>query len=341
LTLTGSPSQVPEPIYEKASGAGNFDIAPTGTFASIAADSLQLLSRFIVKTPAGVVTPLAPSDLEYPRHPRISPDGRRFVATIGSPNNGQIWIFDLTGATPPVKITFSDHNLFPIWTPHGDRILFARMLPTPSGAAATSVLSLPADGSVLEPQAVMEGVYNGRGGGAVSPDGNLLLQAVTNQATGSDLVIKPMTPPAPARPWLAERFHEGEPSFSPDGSWVAYVSDQIGSTEVWVRPFPGPGAPIRVSPSGGNEPQWARDGKALFYQVGGKLMSAAVTQTTPLRFAPPRVVVDGGFAAHRGTSRTYDVGPDGSVVLVEEARNLKPTILTVAVGWGEILRDRK
>ena len=131
------------------------------------------------------------------------------------------------------------------------------------------------------------------------------------------------------------------PEHSPDGSWVAYVSDQTGGDEVWVRPFPGPGGPSRVTFSGGNEPQWARDGEALFYQVGGKLMSAAVTQTTPLRFAQPRVVVDGGFAAHRGTSRTYDVGRDGSVVLVEEARNLSPTILNVAVGWGEILRDRQ
>jgi Tol biopolymer transport system component len=81
-------------------------------------------------------------------------------------------------------------------------------------------------------------------------------------------------------------FREGDARFSADGRWVAYVSDQTGEAEVWVRPFPGPGSPIRISPNGGHGPVWSPDGKELFYEEDGKLMAAAVGSRQPeLRFA--------------------------------------------------------
>jgi hypothetical protein len=75
-----------------------------------------------------------------------------------------------------------------------------------------------------------------------------------------------------------------------------YPLDQTGQSEVWIRPFPGPGSPIRVSPSGGHDPVWSRDGKELFYQNSGKLMSVEVNAQKPeLRMKPPRELFEGGF----------------------------------------------
>ena len=91
------------------------------------------------------------------------------------------------------------------------------------------------------------------------------------------------------------------------------MTDQTGSPEVVFRPFPGPGSPIRVSPGGGHDPVWSRDGKELFYQNAGKLMSAEVITWEPaLRLKPPRQLFEGGFIPFfTGQPRTYDVAPDG------------------------------
>jgi len=74
----------------------------------------------------------------------------------------------------------------------------------------------------------------------------------------------PMTGKRKPRPWLNTSFEEEGARFSPDGRVVAYVTDQSGRQEVWVRYADG-SAPIRVSSGGGHEPVWARDGRELFY----------------------------------------------------------------------------
>ena len=65
-------------------------------------------------------------------------------------------------------------------------------------------------------------------------------------------------------------------SLSPDGRWLAHTSDQSGQTEVWVRPYPGPGVPVRVSTNGGIEPVWSRTGHELYYLEGQRVMAVAV-----------------------------------------------------------------
>ena len=140
--------------------------------------------------------------------------------------------------------------------------------------------------------------------------------------------------------WIGTDFVEDEAAFSPNGKWVAYVTDQTGSSEVVVRPFPGPGSPIRVSPGGGHDPVWSRNGMELFYQNGGELMSAEIISWEPvLRFRPARPLFKGGFVPYAtGTPRTYDVAPDGRFVMIEPSEADKPASLVLVKNWFEELK---
>jgi eukaryotic-like serine/threonine-protein kinase len=241
-------------------------------------------------------------------------------------------VFDLTGAAQPLKLTFKNHNTFPTWTPpDGRRIIFVS---NPTGVQ--ELFSLPADGSVLEPQQLPIGNVGGRLP-ALSPEGNSLVFVAGRGAapTGDDLWLMPTDGSRKPAPWLQTQFAESEPSFSVDGAWLAYVSDQTGADEVWVRPFPGPGAPHRVSSGGGHDPIWSRDktDKELFYQNDGQLMAVDVIgKDAEIRFGPPKTLFAGGFVPwFFNVPRTYDVGPDGRFLMIESRANAASALSFVVV----------
>jgi hypothetical protein len=210
--------------------------------------------------------PIAEQLLQFPRYPRLSPDGRRLALTIGPLNAGNIWIYDLAGGAQSLKLTFHDHNLFPIWSSDGQRILFI------SRAGSDRLLSVPANGTAVEPEPLLT-TEEPHVPLDWSPDGQTVLLSRTSAQTRSDLMLLSMSDRI-THPWLVTPFAEGEARFSPDGRWVAYTSDQTGRSEIWVRPFPGPGAPVRVSADGGQDPVWSHGGKELFFRSSMKILSA-------------------------------------------------------------------
>src|SRR4029077_18250032 len=80
-----------------------------------------------------------------------------------------------------------------------------------------------------------------------------------------------------AKPFLITPSNESVPSFSPDGHWLAYISDESGRYEVYVQPYPGPGAKYQISNEGGTEPVWNPNGRELFYRSGEKMMAVDVS----------------------------------------------------------------
>ena len=123
---------------------------------------------------------------------------------------------------------------------------------------------------------------------------------------------------------------------SPDGRWLAYTSDGTAGGRSGVRPYPGPGAPARVSPDGGAEPRWSRDGGTLYYLHGRTMMGAGVETSNGFEFEAPVRLFDGDFRTYERPP-SYDVAADGSFVTT---RSESAPSISVLLNWPETLRSR-
>jgi serine/threonine-protein kinase len=332
LKATGAPLVLQEGVATKVQiGVANVATASDGTGVYESGRGAPAPRHLIWVDRRGTrVARIAAQPLELPRYLRLSPDGRRLALTIGPGNAGQIWVYDLAGSVQPFRLTFQDHNLFPIWSPDGKRIVFI------SRASSDQVLSIPADGSATEPERVMMTDQSPAVPRDWSPDGAFILFEEIRH-----LHLLHLTD-GKTRRWLQTPFSETDGRFSPDGQWLAYTSDQSGGAEVWVRPFPGPGAPVQVSSGGGYDAVWSRDGKEVFYRNGSKILSARVVPGTTFREDAPRVLFESESYVSPSTARAYDVAPDGRFVMSESEPNgnTTPASIVVILNWSKELKAR-
>jgi serine/threonine-protein kinase len=331
LALTGPAVPLVNGIITKGNYA-NLGLSSDGTLTYIPGSTINYVSHFIWRGRDGRLLGAAgPDKLEYPRYPRLSPDGRKLAATVGPAQEGHVWVFDIAGAAQPYKVTFNAHNTQPIWSPDGSRIGFVSTRDGPS----RNMFAVPADGSVVDPVHLVASDKD-KTSLTWSRDGWLVYNEL-GDATRTDLWKQPAGG-GKAEVWVQTPFAENNAMFSPDGKWVSYVSDSTGADEVWVRPFPGPGSPVRVSVAGGHDATWSRDGRELFYQEGSKLMVAAVASTSPLQLQAPKLLFEGGFVAWEpNTPRTFDVAPDGRFLMIEPtATNAQR--FNVVLNWVEELK---
>jgi eukaryotic-like serine/threonine-protein kinase len=129
----------------------------------------------------------------------------------------------------------------------------------------------------------------------------------------------------------------GGQRLSPDGRWLAYLSDETGRFEVYVRPFPGSGPRAQVSTGGGTEPVWSRDGGALFYRSGPALLRARLT-TAPSPAVAARDTLFRGAFLRDPSHANYDVAADGRFLMLQNAADQSETL--VVLNWARELRAR-
>ncbi len=171
-----------------------------------------------------------------------------------------------------------------------------------------------------------------------SSDGKIL--ALYNRApTGRDIYTLSLEGDRTPLPFVVTPFNEHSPTFSPDGRYIAYVSDESGDDEVYVQPFPGPGSKVTVSMQGGREPVWSADGTELFYRRGNDLMVVPISTTPTLELETPQPLLDvSAFASVRKGpgGRNYDVSRDGERFLFV-GRGEYPRDLHVVLNWFQEL----
>jgi len=154
-----------------------------------------------------------------------------------------------------------------------------------------------------------------------------------------------------AKPFVETPFEERGAIFSPDGKWVAYVSNKAGQNDVYARPYPGPGNEVTISIGGGQEPVWAPTGRELFYRHDGKLVAVRIeSSASTLKVGAPTPVFDDPYRLDTGGASggvaNYDIAPDGKrFVMVELPRvsagtAREPVRLQVALNWLEELKQR-
>ena len=260
--------------------------------------------------------------LDDPRHPRLSPDEGRLALVVA----GDIWVFDLHGDRPAIRLTFdesSDAIGSPLWTPDGAAIVYE---------GDRSLYRVSADGGSPPEPLGAEGHLHAHDW---SPDGRLIAVAISGES--GDLVEFSSLAEAEPRPLVRTAASEGTAAaLSPDGRWLAYTSDATGRREIWVRPYPGPGAAVRVSHDGGAEPRWAKDGGTLYYLVGRTMMGAEVDTSNGFEFEAPVRLFDGDFRTYERPP-SYDVAAGGRFVTTTSES--APSI-SILLNWPETLSSR-
>ncbi len=152
--------------------------------------------------------------------------------------------------------------------------------------------------------------------------------------------MRPVDGSEPARPFRATSAEEVYPSFSPDGRWLAYQSDETGRSEIYAEQFPGPGTRIQVSADGGTEPVWTRGSGEIFFRHGDQVCVVATHREHGLRFDAPRTLFTYPFIGGVDNNRTYDVSAEGSRILaVSIPETLVPRQIEVVTDWAAQLPD--
>jgi serine/threonine-protein kinase len=271
--------------------------------------------------------------------PRVSPDGRRVVTRIESaPGRGDLWLLDLA-QDAWTRLTFDDkatNPWSPLWSPDGRAIAFVSSSPR-------QLTRMPVDGT--GPAERVGGPIRHTFLDDWSRSGRTLLFSQWNRGTWRDIGFFPVEGGEPR--WFSSvPYSESFAALSPDERYLAYVSDESGAPDVYVRPFPGPGgSKRRVSTAGGESPRWSRDGRELYFRSMGtraKLMAVAVDTRGSFRAAEPRALFDDVFLRPTSFSARYDVSPSGQrFIFVERpAEVAPPTRLVLVPGWSDQLRAR-
>jgi serine/threonine-protein kinase len=332
LRVDGGAVRLVDNVIVSNSGAAQFSVSDTGTL--LYAPSLEEAAkrRMVWVSREGVEIPV-PADTRSYTYPRISPDG----LVVAVDDRQDLWLYDISRATLRRLTIAETQDFYPVWSRDGQWIAFAsgisgpegphnlfRLLPNGSGQFDRLTTSR----SDQIPHAFTHG------------DSSLIFRAGTAQQ--ADIHVLSLTPERATRELLAGPYNERNPDLSADGRFIAYESDESGSTQIYVRPFPDIDRNVwPISSNGGAYPVWARRGHELFYEArDGSIMAAAMLLSgSNVKWSPPAKLFSS--AHHRGQpGRTFDVAPDGRFLMIkgEGDQTDQPSHFVTILNWIEELK---
>ena len=323
--LTGDPVTVADPVaFDAGAAAGGFSVSAAGLVAYRSGGAGQRQLVWFDRSGKTLGTLGAP-DANNLGALRLSPDGRRAAVSRTVQGNTDIWLLDATRTT---RFTFdASLDRFPFWSPDGNRIAFDS-----NRKGHRDLYLKPSNGAGSE-ELLLESAQD-KIPFDWSHDGRFLLYAGLDPQTSSDLWVLPIEGDRKPFVFLKTNVEERRAQFSPDGRWVAYMSNESGRYEIYLRPFSGAtsgtssGAPSgagargqwQLSTSGGISPRWRGDGKELYYIApDSKLMAtpiaasgATIEPGTPVALFQTRIY-GGGVDVNTGAQ--YDVSSDGRFLI--------------------------
>jgi serine/threonine-protein kinase len=302
--ITGTPVQIATGVALSGTGIAQFAVADNGTVAYIPETPRSLV--FLDRTGAARQ---AIAERPNVHAPKFSPDGRRLSLDITSADGRDVWILSLDQGTLS-RATFDRDGHDATWTPDGRFITYTSLKSGPLGIYRTRPGSTtPAESLIASAHLTYTGAWL-KDGSALITTGNDL-----RNLSSADIAIVQNGGHGPIEPLVASEFQEQYAAPSPDGRWLAFVSDQSGRQEVYVQPLHGDGDQIQVSQEGGTEPVWGPDGRELFYRsTTGKdveLMAATVRTEPAFTVLSRRALFPISEMVGTAPHANYDISPDG------------------------------
>jgi len=256
--------------------------------------------------------------------PAISPDGKRVALALQYMSAQQLAVYERDRGVLMRIVANGALNNAPVWTPDGKDLLFDSV----GTSEKRGIYRVAGDGSSA-PQLVHETTINSH---ITSVSGGFAAVMVNDPATSADLWLLSLGSQYDLRPFKQTPAAERQGSFSPDGRWMVYTSNESGRPEIYVEPVPGPGGRWQISTTGGEQPRWVRTGREIVYRIGTKMMSAAVQTQPKFSAAKPVELFDRKFD-RGGSVGGYDVTPDGQTFVMTRSEQTNPTEIRVVVGW--------
>ena len=281
----------------------------------------------------------------------LSRDDRHVAVAVrsGRAENLDIWTIDVARNLRNRVTSDAEPDGWPVWSPDGTRIVFgrgargvgglpekARLVQTLINGAGANETLLEAAGTPSRPCAPRQCMLAPTDWSA---DGRYVLYTFSGTFPATlDIWALPVFGDRKPFPVAQSEFAESLGTFSPDGRWIAYTTDETGQPNVYVQPFPSAGGKHRISPNGGRNPHWRADGRELFYLDATGAMTAvsiALNETSPA-FGLPETLFPAGVVS---VNNMYAVTKDGQRFLVNKPQNAATaTPLTVIVNWTSTLQ---
>jgi len=342
LELRGEPQAVAAgPAAANAALGGRFSVSDNGTLVVQDPPTFDYQLTWFDRTGKKVGTLGSVFRSAAPQLPRLSPDGRRVVVQRFD-RRQELWIADVARRTFDRLTTVFAQLAF--WSPDGRSVICNL---TRDGVQG--IYQLPTGGG--DGQLLLQGTVFPS---SETADGKWLFYAQSGERTRMDLWALPLSGVAPQggspnpHPVVNSEFDEQQPQVSPDGRWLAYMSDVTGRFEVYVRPLTADaraGEATRVSTSGGIQPGWSRNGRELFYVNVSRGTSVAEMMTVPVQ-ADGKTFESGvavslfevPMAPTQLIARDYDVSPDGQRFVVGTVVGAPATPVTIVLNWPAVLK---
>jgi len=318
LEVTGEPFLV-------VSGGRYPSVARDGTLSYVQGTSGQLQQLVWVNT-SGKVEGVVGQAQYSMREPVVSPDGRQVAVMINEGEVWDIWLLDVARGTR-TRLTFTPTLEWdPAWHPSGAQVAYW-------DAASRNIILQRSDGTG-EKQELAKAAPDG-GEPTFSRDGKILVFTIRDKDTKDDIWYVPLEEGRKPVLFLKTPAAENGAQISPDGRYLAYVSDDSGRSEVFLKKFPSGEGKWQLSVNGGIWPRWSGRGDKLFYREGTKMMEVPLTTQPSLTLGTPRIVFSGeALGVLMYEPIRYDVSPDGRrLLLVQSAGQGGQVSLVLVQNW--------
>jgi serine/threonine protein kinase/Tol biopolymer transport system component len=336
LKLSGEPRAILDDVYfYTGSGFTGFDVSRSGSLVYVPGAERLRDAELVWVDREGRISPAIDERRNYGAA-TISPDGKQFAVVIRTTlEDSDLWIYETERRqwrrlTNGKWVTTPEP---PVWSSDNRWIVFSSF---ESGHG--KLFRIAADGSKA-PERLTSGVEWDYPGGISARD-NVLVFMRQVQAAQWDLLTLSLDGSGTPQPFLATPVLEAWPAFSPNGRWVAYESDETGTREIHVRPYPGPGQKVTISSAGGELPLWSRNGRELFYQRGKEIWAAAVSAGGVFTAGQPKRLFTADFLQSGRWQNSVDVASDGKFLMVRHPPELRPQRRLVYVpNWTAELKQ--